>query len=112
MTQANASILILAMGISLALSGNAQAESDDKTQLEVIEISMPKPTPSLDLSSTEEETERPRRHCLKNTGTRLRTRGTGRCAVGSGHVVSGNQMQHSGWEGISAAATLRDTTGY
>lgn len=110
MGQANGLKVLLSF-LMVCTTGTALAENDDKTQLEVIEITMPKPTATLDLSSREAETERPQRHCLKNTGTRLRTRGTGRCAVGSGHAIR-NEMQHRGWASLSAGARLKDSSGY
>lgn len=103
---------LLLLSLCLLAMNTALADNEGKTELEVIEIKMPKPTATLDMSSQQPQAERPRRYCLKNTGTRLRTKGTGRCAIGSGHIISGNEMQHRGWSAISAGARLKDTSGY
>lgn len=105
-------LALLALCATVFTMNDATAEERLGTNREVIEIKMPKPAASLDLSRPDKDVETPKRHCLKNTGSRLRTKGTGRCAIGSGHIISGNEMQHRGWASISAGAKLKDSSGY
>lgn len=93
----------LALAISSVSSAEPQATAEDKTNLEVIEIVMPRPMMKLDFRNPEPKLG-VSRHCIKDTGTRLRHKGTGRCVVGSGLSVNAKDLKHRGWEDLSPSA--------
>lgn len=98
--------------LSLAAVNSALADDETKEALDVITITAPRPTVNLDFSAPAPQETRPTRHCLKNTGTRLRSRGQGKCAVAAGQSIQGNELQHRGWGAISPSARLKDSSTY
>lgn len=87
------------------LAAEPEAASAEKTNLEVIEILMPRPMMKLDFRDPESKIKRgATRHCIQDTGTRLRHRGDGQCVVGSGLSVRAKDMKHRGWEDLSPSA--------
>lgn len=61
---------------------------------------MPRPMMKLDFRNQEPKLG-VTRHCIKDTGTRLRHKGTGRCVIGSGLSVNAKELKHRGWEDLS-----------